>query len=251
MWCAVLGVDRNADSAEIKRAYRKKVKLFHPDRQPVSRSVQSFHRIVDAYSGLMAWQAEKRLVDFPSAPGASASAAGTEEPVAAKKTPQQQRSWQPQTPSGRQAAETTGAGRAGKRAGPVNHSEKQNRTTEERQSEQKRKWDLFALSELLESEHPPDIRIFAVRRLAATGRKSVYSVLRRALYDSDEQVVVEAVRAVGSLRVLQAVPEIAALYTRGSMAVRGAVVQQIDVFGKRLAVLIGGGNLSSGGRYAG
>jgi len=49
-----LGLARDADEAEIKRAYRQKAKELHPDRNPEdrSRAEQEFKRIAEAYEVL-------------------------------------------------------------------------------------------------------------------------------------------------------------------------------------------------------
>jgi molecular chaperone DnaJ len=49
-----LGIARDADEAEIKRAYRQKAKELHPDRNPDdrSRAEQEFKRVAEAYEVL-------------------------------------------------------------------------------------------------------------------------------------------------------------------------------------------------------
>lgn len=45
----ILGVEKNATTAEIKRAYRNLAKDVHPDVNPSSQADAAFHRINDAY----------------------------------------------------------------------------------------------------------------------------------------------------------------------------------------------------------
>ena len=47
---SLLGIQRNADSNEIKRAYRKMVFRYHPDRNPDDdEAAQKFKQILEAY----------------------------------------------------------------------------------------------------------------------------------------------------------------------------------------------------------
>jgi curved DNA-binding protein CbpA len=43
----ILGVDRNADESEIKKAYRKLAKEYHPDKS--SGNEEKFKEVADAY----------------------------------------------------------------------------------------------------------------------------------------------------------------------------------------------------------
>ena len=49
----ILGVERNADAQEIKRAYRKLAMKFHPDRNPGNKEAEEkFKEINEAYQVL-------------------------------------------------------------------------------------------------------------------------------------------------------------------------------------------------------
>lgn len=54
----VLGVPRSASQEEIKKAYRKKAREFHPDGNSADNATEQFHRIREAY-GILS-DAEKR-----------------------------------------------------------------------------------------------------------------------------------------------------------------------------------------------
>lgn len=53
----ILGIRTNASIAEIKKAYRKKAKLFHPDTSN-DKNAKSFHELVAAYEFLIANRAK-------------------------------------------------------------------------------------------------------------------------------------------------------------------------------------------------
>jgi hypothetical protein len=51
---SILGLTKSANSAEIKAAYRKLVKIYHPDKNPNSyEAVEKFRQIQEAYETLM------------------------------------------------------------------------------------------------------------------------------------------------------------------------------------------------------
>ena len=56
----VLGVPRSADDPAIKRAYRRKAKMCHPDRNPSPKAKRVFHVVQQAYETLS--DTEKRKI---------------------------------------------------------------------------------------------------------------------------------------------------------------------------------------------
>jgi DnaJ-class molecular chaperone len=49
----VLGISKDADKDEIKKAYRKLAKKFHPDKNKSKSATQKFREITEAYAVLM------------------------------------------------------------------------------------------------------------------------------------------------------------------------------------------------------
>ncbi len=60
-----LGVRRDASPEEIKCAYRKLVKQFHPDLSGNSASSEQFKRVVRAYKTLSIRALDRTCIDFP------------------------------------------------------------------------------------------------------------------------------------------------------------------------------------------
>ena len=71
------------------------------------------------------------------------------------------------------------------------------------------------------------VRLFAVKQLGRSGRRTVYPSLRIALYDSETAVVCAAVEAVVRLDIRQAIGELGAVFMRGDLTVRRCVLSAI------------------------
>ncbi len=72
---SILGVDRQAPLAEVKRAYRRLAMLWHPDRNPSPAAEREFRRVHAAYELLLDPQ---RLADWQQTQAAGASARRSE-----------------------------------------------------------------------------------------------------------------------------------------------------------------------------
>jgi len=94
--------------------------------------------------------------------------------------------------------------------------------------------DLFALGQVLASDPDPGARGSAARALGLSGRSAAYVFLRRALYDSEGEVALEAVRAVALLGSRQAEGEVAALYSRSEIELKTRILDVALATGERL-----------------
>ncbi len=94
-------------------------------------------------------------------------------------------------------------------------------------------FNLFTLGNIVIQGKTKEQRVFAVRSLGNSGQKGAYAFLRKALFDEKEQVVIEAVTAVGRLKVLQSAGELSSVFTRGSVAVKQAVLDAVEKVGLR------------------
>jgi len=63
----VLGIDRTADLAAVKRAYRHAAKRYHPDRNSPASSAKAFHAVCEAYNVLRDPRS-RAMYDLRSAP---------------------------------------------------------------------------------------------------------------------------------------------------------------------------------------
>jgi curved DNA-binding protein CbpA len=94
--------------------------------------------------------------------------------------------------------------------------------------------DLFALGQILVSDPDSEARGAAVRALGLSGRSAAYVFLRRAIYDPDPDVALEAVRAVALLGSRQAEGEVAALYSRADGQLKSRILELALATGERL-----------------
>lgn len=92
--------------------------------------------------------------------------------------------------------------------------------------------DLFSLGQIALTASDPLSRRQATRKLGFSGKKAAYIFLRRALSDSDESVVIAAVRSIADLSVYQAAGELAALWARGSENLRRSMMEIAQATGE-------------------
>jgi HEAT repeat protein len=85
--------------------------------------------------------------------------------------------------------------------------------------------DIPRLGKVLLTSPFAERRAWAAQALASVGRLSAYAYLRRALWDNDETVRVNAVRAVGELAVSQCAGELASVYAWSGPRVRREVLR--------------------------
>jgi precorrin-6B methylase 1 len=94
--------------------------------------------------------------------------------------------------------------------------------------------DLFALGQVVASDAEAGARAAAARALGLSGRSAAFVFLRRALYDSVDEVALEAIRAMALLGSRQAEGEVAALYSRASAGLKRRILEVALGTGERL-----------------
>jgi hypothetical protein len=94
--------------------------------------------------------------------------------------------------------------------------------------------DLFALGQVLATDPDSGARSSAARALGLSGRSAAYIFLRRAFYDPEPEVALDAVRAVALLGSRQAEGEVAALYSRAELPFRSRILELALATGERL-----------------
>lgn len=224
----VLGVRHGASMEEIKDAYRRLVKKYHPDLTQTAASGLKLGRVIEAYKTLSVATRRRNLVDFPGNP-------------ACERKPPPPPPGRPPGKSGAGAGSGTGAGAgagasggAGRRGGNGSGGGRGSRTQAAAGGAQREKGDIFSLGKLLETGKTIGMRAFAARSLGNSGKKTAYAFLRKALYDPSDLVVKAAVDAIGNLRISQSYGELSAVYVKGNREIREAVlycVRKIGVHG--------------------
>ena len=165
----LLGVEPDADLGEIKAAFRRRIKLLHPDHSRIGCSSQTISRLIDAYSGLSAIYRTGKCSEGDAAIQGSGSSCSLT--------------------------------------------------------------DVFALGELAMSSTDAAVRVCAIQSLAASGKRSSFSFLRRLLDDPEVAVAEAAIRAIARLGIRQAEGELAARYSRSPLSIRKAILDAVAVIG--------------------
>lgn len=109
--------------------------------------------------------------------------------------------------------------------------------------------DLAAVGHQAVEGRTPALRLLAVRSLERSGKRSAYGYLRQVLYDTEEKVVIAAVRAIGTIGVEQSAGELAALFTRSKAEVKRAILsaaEQMELRGRMMSLAVAGMEDSDG-----
>jgi len=206
----LLGVEGNATIEEIKHAYRKLAKQYHPDLTKDGRDAEHFADIVNAYKTLVVATKRRSLIDFPvreTRRTGTAAASFAKSSFYTSTDPKNTH-----TKQGFRGAPFSGRTPAGSEERGIN---------------------VFALGKLLTEGKNPATRIFAARSLANAAKRSAYPFLRKALYDTDSLVVKSAVEAIGALRIQQCAGELGSVFMRGNKEIKQATLSAIERIGVR------------------
>ncbi len=219
-----LGLKPNADPVEVKRAYRALLKRYHPDLAGANNHTERLDRIVAAYRELMS---RREPIPFRAREQtnrrAQSRARGTSCRTGAGRAQGEGR-----PPGGARHGTTargwTDAGADGTAAGP--------RGATAAGGGAEREYDLFTLGRMAVESNSVSRRAFAVRMLGNRRKKLAYGYIRQALNDPAEIVVLEAVRAVAKLEILQSGGELATAFHRGSAAVKTAILTAVETIAR-------------------
>ncbi len=138
------------------------------------------------------------------------------------------RGWGDNTAGGRAAAQDRGAAGARGTAGARGAAGARGTAA----GEAEREYDLFTLGRMAVESNSVSRRAFAVRMLGNRRKKIAYGYIRQALNDSAEIVVLEAIRAVSKLEILQSGGELATAFHRGSASVKTAILTAVEAIGR-------------------
>ena len=58
----ILNIERNSDLEEIKRAYKKQIKIYHPDKNKDKNSTETFLKIQKAFETLTDEKKKKEYI---------------------------------------------------------------------------------------------------------------------------------------------------------------------------------------------
>jgi curved DNA-binding protein CbpA len=88
-------------------------------------------------------------------------------------------------------------------------------------------FDLFSLGRAVLLARDPRERAAAARALAASGKKSAYAFLRKALWDKDERVLSAVVRAIADLDIRQSAGELGSLFSKATPALKKEILAAV------------------------
>jgi HEAT repeat protein len=91
--------------------------------------------------------------------------------------------------------------------------------------------DLFSLGRAVLLARDPRERVAAARALAASGKKSSYAFLRKALWDRDERVLSAVVRAIADLDIRQSAGELGSLFSKATPALKKEILAAVARMG--------------------
>ncbi|GAB6089835.1 HEAT repeat domain-containing protein [Spirochaeta dissipatitropha] len=88
--------------------------------------------------------------------------------------------------------------------------------------------DIFAIGELSQASTDPEVRIAAIQALGRSRKRTAFMFIRKALFDSEPDIVRAAVSAVGALRMKQAIGDLAVVFSKGDQHTRLLVLNVLS-----------------------
>lgn len=242
----ILGIPRNAGMNDLKLAYRSKAKIYHPDRN--GGDGRQFTRLHEAYT---------YLLDSGSFHGGTENTAGD---LYKRETEEKLRREAHQKRAREEAVKRAAREKARKEADERAAFERKRKEMEKRAAERKAQYEekirlnqlnmakeraektargnspshkVFIAGEILSGSSTERQKKQAIHTLVSLKRKSAYPFLKKVFYNESEALVLLAIEAVGTLKIVQAGPELSSLICSGSVKIRMAVLEAIEAMGNK------------------
>lgn len=234
----ILELPRNAGLEELRFAYRDKAKKYHPDRK--GGDSRQFTRLHEAYTFLLDYGPFKRGSLNEGKTGQEARTRQAER-EAYRRAEEERKRREERMEKARRAAEEKMAReklqrqkREAERKARIRAEEAEKaRAAKEKQKRAESQTPAHRArlaGEILSGTGSDREKLKAVDTLVSLKRKSVYPYLKKGLYSNSERVVIASIDAIGTLKIIQAGPELSSLICSGSPGIRRAVLGAVESF---------------------
>ena len=91
------------------------------------------------------------------------------------------------------------------------------------------KRDVFSIGDMLLKGTTPGMRAFAARSLGNSGKKSAYAYLKKGVFDSEKQVILSSLWAIGRLNIKQCAGLLSEVFNNNDSEVRMEVLNTVEI----------------------